>query len=98
VLEVSEEQDELVRAAEELGIELAPGGSRAVPETPTVQDTEEGNDQVDPDGVFKVAADEQTIDLDAELAGVDATATEEEDPFGDIGDVDIKDLADDDEE
>jgi DNA-directed RNA polymerase subunit beta len=98
VLEVTEEQDELVRAAEELGIELAPVAARATPELPTVQDTEEGNDQVDPDGIFKVAADEQTVDLDAELAGVsggDTAADGEdaaEDPFADIGEINITDL------
>jgi DNA-directed RNA polymerase subunit beta len=98
-IQVSEEQDELVRAAEELGIELAPVAERAVPEMPSIQDTEEGNDRVDPDGIFQVAADETTVDLDAELAGVTDTSaakTEEgsdDDPFGDIGEINISDLS-----
>mgnify|MGYP006275734591 CR=1 FL=1 len=96
VLEVTEETDELVRAAEELGIELAPVSSRVVPETPTAQDTEEGNDVVDPEGIFHTPADEATttIDLDAELAASDSGSSddEEEDPFADIGEISIGDL------
>jgi DNA-directed RNA polymerase subunit beta len=99
VLEVTEEQDELVRAAEELGIELAPVSSRATAESPTAQDVEEGNDKVDPDGIFNIAADEAVgtvVDLDAELAGVDTTAAkdDEEDPFAalEVEDVSITDL------
>ncbi|MCW2959986.1 MAG: DNA-directed polymerase subunit beta [Thermoleophilia bacterium] len=100
VLEVTEEQDELVRAAEELGIELAPVAGRATAESPSAQDVEEGNDKVDPDGIFNIAADESTgtvVDLDAELAGVDTTSVkdDEEDPFASLAideDVSIKDL------
>jgi DNA-directed RNA polymerase subunit beta len=98
VLEVTEEQDELVRAAEELGIELAPISTRATAESPSAQDLEEGNDKVDPDGIFNIAADESTstIDLDAELAGVDAGGTEDaDDPLGNItidDDITIGDL------
>jgi DNA-directed RNA polymerase subunit beta len=97
VLEVTEEQDELVRAAEELGIELAPVSSRATAESPTAQDVEEGNDKVDPDGIFNIAADESTsttVDLDAELAGV-KNEDAKEDPLGTIEideDVTIADL------
>ncbi len=94
IIEVSEEQDELVRAAEELGIDLAPAAARDLPETPSVQDTEEGIDQVDPEGLFRVAADEQTIDLDAALAASSDTDDDSvEDPFGDIGEVSIQDLS-----
>ena len=98
VLEVTEEQDELVRAAEELGIELAPVSSPLMAESPSAQDVEEGNDKVDPDGIFNIAADESTttVDLDAELAGVDTTAAADaEDPLGNIvinDDVTIADL------
>jgi DNA-directed RNA polymerase subunit beta len=96
VLEVTEEQDELVRAAEELGIELAPISTRATAESPSAQDLEEGNDKVDPDGIFNIAADEttSTIDLDAELAGV-TVDDDKEDPLGAIeidDDVTISDL------
>jgi DNA-directed RNA polymerase subunit beta len=99
VLEVTEEQDELVRAAEELGIELAPISTRATADLPSAQDLEEGNDKVDPDGIFNIAADETTttIDLDAELAGVDAgsAADDADDPLGNItidDDITIGDL------
>jgi DNA-directed RNA polymerase subunit beta len=96
VLEVTEEQDELVRAAEELGIELAPVSVRATSESPSAQDVEEGNDKVDPDGIFSIAADETTttVDLDAELAGV-KTDEPADDPLGAIeidDDVTIADL------
>ena len=97
VLEVTEEQDELVRAAEELGIELAPVSSPASAESPSAQDVEEGNDKVDPDGIFNIAADETTttIDLDAELAGVATDDEPADDPLGNIvvdDDVSIGDL------
>ena len=80
VLEVTEEQDELVRAAEELGIELAP-----------VSPPCDGRD-ADRAGrrgrqrpgrprrhlQRRRRRDHPTVDLDAELAGVDATADDEE--------------------
>ena len=89
----SEEQDELVRAAEELGIELAPVSVRVMPEQPSVQEAEEGTDKLDADGLFSVPADEQTVDLDAALAGTTTdTASAGDDPFADLGEVTIKDL------
>ena len=41
-VEVREEDDELLRAAEELGIDLSPGSLRAAARQPTAEETEEG--------------------------------------------------------
>ena len=41
-VEVREEEDELLRAAEELGIDLSPGSLRAVGRQPTAEEAEEG--------------------------------------------------------
>ncbi len=49
-VEVREEDDELLRAAEELGIDLSPGSLRAAARQPTAQEAEEGQDRVDADG------------------------------------------------
>ena len=49
-VEVREEDDELLRAAEELGIDLSPGSLRAAARQPTGQEVEEGQERVDPDG------------------------------------------------
>ena len=43
-VEVREEDDELLRAAEELGIDLSPGSLRAAARQPTAQEVEEGQD------------------------------------------------------
>ena len=49
-VEVREEEDELLRAAEELGIDLSPGSLRAVGRQPTAEEAEEGQERVDQDG------------------------------------------------
>ena len=41
-VEVREEDDELLRAAEELGIDLSPGSPRAAARQPTAEEAEEG--------------------------------------------------------
>ena len=46
-VEVREEDDELLRAAEELGIDLSPGSLRAAAREPTGQEVEEGQERVD---------------------------------------------------
>jgi DNA-directed RNA polymerase subunit beta len=94
ILEVTEEQDELVRAAEELGIELAPVSVRMQPETPTVQEAEEGTDKIDVEGLFSVPADEQTVDLDAALAGATESSSkdDEDDPLADLGAITLGDI------
>ena len=49
-VEVREEDDELLRAAEELGIDLSPGSLRAAARQPTAEETEEGAESVVSDG------------------------------------------------
>ena len=63
-VEVREEDDELLRAAEELGIDLSPGSLRAAARQPTAEETEEGAESVvDGDGELTLAADEELDDL-----------------------------------
>ena len=49
-VQVREEDDELLRAAEELGIDLSPGSLRAAAREPTAEEVEEGQERVDQDG------------------------------------------------
>jgi DNA-directed RNA polymerase subunit beta len=77
-VEVREEDDELLRAAEELGIDLSPGSLRAAARQPTAEELEEGEEAADGGGELLVAADEQLEDveeapLEAGLADVEAT-------------------------
>src|SRR5437588_2020119 len=55
---VREEDDELLRAAEELGIDLRPVAGRAAARDPEAQELEEGQDRVDEDGELTVPNDE----------------------------------------
>ncbi len=64
-LEVGEEDDELLRAAEELGVDLSPDRLRATPRDPDVQELEQGVEELDADGEMHVAADEQLSEVDA---------------------------------
>jgi DNA-directed RNA polymerase subunit beta len=78
-VEVREEDDELLRAAEELGIDLTPGSLRAAARPPTAEEVEEGQERVDQDGELALPADEQLGDLaDVEVAP-EAAANEEAD-------------------
>jgi DNA-directed RNA polymerase subunit beta len=91
-VEVREEDDELLRAAEELGIDLSPGSLRAAARQPTAQEAEEGQDRVDEDGELALPADESLEDLD----GIELATDDEEDaePVGAADDdapVDIED-------
>jgi DNA-directed RNA polymerase subunit beta len=80
-VEVREEDDELLRAAEELGIDLSPGSLRAAARQPTAEEAEEGQERVDTDGELTIPSDEQLGDLDedeaAELEGEERGALEE---------------------
>ncbi len=49
-VEVREEDDELLRAAEELGIDLSPGSLRAAARQPTAEEVEEGGERADEGG------------------------------------------------
>jgi DNA-directed RNA polymerase subunit beta len=72
-VEVREEDDELLRAAEELGIDLSPGSLRAAARQPTAEEVEEGQQRVDLDGEMALPNDEELGDL------TDVEVTEEED-------------------
>ena len=84
-----EEDDELLRAAEELGIDLSPGSLRAAARQPTGQELEEGQDRVDEGGELMLPADESLEDIDAidEPAAVDE---DEDAPVGALEDIDIE--------
>jgi DNA-directed RNA polymerase subunit beta len=62
-VEVREEDDELLRAAEELGIDLSPGSLRAAARQPTAEEVEEGQERVDQDGELALPNDEELGDL-----------------------------------
>ncbi len=67
-VEVREEDDELLRAAEELGIDLSPGSLRAAARQPTAEEVEEGGERGDEEGELVLAADEELGDVAAEEA------------------------------
>jgi DNA-directed RNA polymerase subunit beta len=80
-VEVREEDDELLRAAEELGIDLSPGSLRAAARQPTAEEAEEGAERTDETGAeLKLPADEALGDLaDVEVSpGEDAREEAEE--------------------
>jgi DNA-directed RNA polymerase subunit beta len=92
-VEVREEEDELLRAAEELGIDLSPGSLRAVGRTPTAEETEEGQERVDADGELALPADESLGDLDdVEISDEKEAEEEVEAEVGPLGDKDLVDL------
>jgi len=73
---VRDEDDELLRAAEELGIDLRQTASRAVSRNPDAQELEEGEDRVDGDGELALPNDEV---LGEEIVEGDLGAAEEKD-------------------
>ena len=90
-VEVREEDDELLRAAEELGIDLSPGSLRAAARQPTAEEVEEGQERTDSDGELKLPADEQLGDLaDVEVTPAEEAKEEAEAQAGPLAD----DLAD----
>jgi DNA-directed RNA polymerase subunit beta len=92
-VEVREEDDELLRAAEELGIDLSPGSLRAAARQPTAQEAEEGQDRVDEDGELALPADESLEDLDGiELGAVEDD--EDAEPVGAADDTDAEPIED----
>jgi DNA-directed RNA polymerase subunit beta len=64
-VEVREEDDELLRAAEELGIDLTPATVRAAASDPTVQEIEEGAAESADGADLMVAHDEELENIDA---------------------------------
>jgi len=92
-VEVREEEDELLRAAEELGIDLSPGSLRAVDRQPTAEEAEEGQERVDLDGEIALPADESLGDLDdVAISEEDEAKEEAEAEVGPLGDADLVDL------
>jgi DNA-directed RNA polymerase subunit beta len=82
-VEVREEEDELLRAAEELGIDLSPGSLRAAAREPGAQESEEGQERVDQDGEMSLPTDEVLADVaDPNLAPDEAAAEEAQDQAG----------------
>jgi DNA-directed RNA polymerase subunit beta len=92
-VEVREEDDELLRAAEELGIDLSPGSLRAAAREPTAEEAEEGQERVDQDGELALPADESLSDLvDIELAPDEEAGEEAEEQAGPLAEVDLADI------
>ncbi len=93
-VEVREEDDELLRAAEELGIDLSPGSLRAAARPPTAEELEEGQERVDQDGDLALPADEALGDLDDVEVSPGAETAEEEAgaQAGPLAEVDMADL------
>src|SRR5206468_3448951 len=92
-VEVREEDDELLRAAEELGIDLSPGSLRAAARQPEAQELEEGQERVDETGELTLPADEALGDLtDVELSPEEEAEEEVEEEVGPLGDVEFADL------
>jgi len=92
-VEVREEEDELLRAAEELGIDLSPGSLRAVGRQPTAEEAEEGQERVDVDGELAMPADETLGDLeDVEVSETTVAEEEADAEVGPMGDADLVDL------
>ena len=86
-VEVREEDDELLRAAEELGIDLSPGSLRAAARQPTAEELEEGADRQDADGELTLAADEDLDDLaDVVLTPGEEAEEEAQAQVGPVGD------------
>jgi DNA-directed RNA polymerase subunit beta len=92
-VEVREEDDELLRAAEELGIDLSPGSLRAAARQPTAEEVEEGQERVDQDGELALPADEALGDLeDVEVTPGEEAEEEAEAQVGPLAEVDMADL------
>ncbi len=91
-VEVREEDDELLRAAEELGIDLSPGSLRAAARQPTAQEVDEGQDRVDSDGELALPTDESLEDLNAvDLDGEEPSDEELDAPVGATEEVELDD-------
>jgi DNA-directed RNA polymerase subunit beta len=87
-VEVREEDDELLRAAEELGIDLSPGSLRAAARQPTAEETEEGQERVDEPGQeLTLPADEALGDLaDVEITPEEGAQEEADAQAGPLAD------------
>jgi DNA-directed RNA polymerase subunit beta len=93
-VEVREEEDELLRAAEELGIDLSPGSLRAVGREPTAEEQEEGQERTDETGAeLTLPADEALGDLeDVEVSDKQEAKEDADAEVGPLGEKDLVDL------
>ena len=92
-MQVREEEDELLRAAEELGIDLSPGSLRAAARPPTAEEVEEGQERVDQDGELALPTDEALGDLDdIEVSPAEEAEEEVEAEVGPLGEADLADV------
>jgi DNA-directed RNA polymerase subunit beta len=92
-VEVREEEDELLRAAEELGIDLSPGSLRAAARQPTAEEAEEGQERVDETGELTLPADESLGDLDdVEMSPAAEAEEEAEAELGPMSEVELADI------
>jgi DNA-directed RNA polymerase subunit beta len=94
-VEVREEDDELLRAAEELGIDLSPGSLRAAGREPVAQELEEGQERMDEPDEVTLPSDETLTDIDEtapDVTGGESPAEEVEDLVGPLQEA--PDLAD----
>jgi DNA-directed RNA polymerase subunit beta len=98
-VEVREEDDELLRAAEELGIDLSPGSLRAAARQPTAEETEEGQERMDETGEVQLPSDEVLTDIvetDADVTGGETPAEEVAEILGpfaeapDLADIEVE--------
>jgi hypothetical protein len=88
-----DEDDDLLRAAEELGIDLSPGSLRAASREPTGQEIEEGQERADETGELTLPADEALGDLsDVELSPLEQAEEEIEDQVGPLAEADLADV------
>ncbi len=83
-VEVREEDDELLRAAEELGIDLSPGSLHAAARQPTAEEVEAGGEKADEAGELVLAADEELGDVEPVEAPVEVDV-------GEMADVEAED-------
>ncbi len=84
-VEVRDEDDELLRAAEELGIDLSPGSLRAAGREPTAEEIEEGQERMDETGEIQVPSDESLSDVDGsspDVTGGESPQEEAQDGLG----------------
>jgi DNA-directed RNA polymerase subunit beta len=92
-VEVREEDDELLRAAEELGIDLSPGSLRAAAREPTAEEVEQGQERIDESGELTLPADEALGDLtDVDLSPAEEAEEEAEEQAGPFAEADFADL------
>src|SRR5439155_22539947 len=81
-----EEADELLRAAEQLGIDPSPGSLRAAARQPTPQEVDEGQDRIDQHGELALPSDENLADLD----DIELESGEDVEPVGAAEDGDVE--------